>query len=49
MPIVAGTNVGYRITELLIWTVGQVLTRERELAREVTVTRALLKDGSGVR
>ena len=49
MLLVAGANVGYRITELLSWTVGQVLTREGEVAREVTVTRALLKGGSGVR
>jgi len=28
--------------------VGQVLTREGEVTREVTVTRALLKGGSGV-
>jgi len=48
MLLIAGTNVGYRITELLTWTVGQVLTREGEVAREVTVTRALLKGGSGV-
>jgi site-specific recombinase XerD len=48
MLLTAGTNVGYRITELLTWTVGRVLTREGEVAREVTVTRALLKGGSGV-
>jgi hypothetical protein len=48
MLSIAGTNVGYRITELLTWTVGEVLTREGEVAREVTVTRALLKGGSGV-
>ena len=47
MLLVAGANVGYRITELLSWTVGQVLTREGEVAREVTVTRARLKGGSG--
>jgi hypothetical protein len=38
----------YRITELLTWTVGQVLTREGDVAWEVTVARALLKGGSGV-
>jgi integrase len=48
MLFVVGTNVGYRITELLTWTVSQVLTREGDVAREVTVTRALLKGGSGV-
>jgi len=46
--LVVGTNVGYRITELLTWTVGQVLTREGEVAHEVTVLRSLLKGGSGV-
>jgi integrase len=49
MLVVTGTNVGYRITELLSWTVGQILTRDGEVAHEVTVTRALLKGGSGVR
>ena len=49
MMVVVGSNVGYRITELLTWTLGHVLTREREIAHEVTVTRALLKRGSGVR
>jgi len=49
MLLVAGTNVGYRITELLTWTVGQVLTREGDIVREVTVTRAHLKGGSGMR
>lgn len=43
------SNVGYRITELLTWTVGQVLTRDGEVAHEVNVTRALLKGGSGIR
>jgi hypothetical protein len=38
MLLVVGTNVGYRITELLTWTAGQVLTREGDVAREVTVT-----------
>jgi integrase len=47
MLVKVGTNVGYRITELLIWTVGQVLNVAGEVAREVTVTRALLKGGSG--
>jgi len=49
MLLVVGTNVGYRITELLSWTVGQVLTAQGEVAHEVTVTRALLKGGSGAR
>jgi integrase len=49
MLLVAGANVGYRITELLTWTVGQVLTREGDVAHEVTVARAHLKGGSGVR
>jgi hypothetical protein len=49
MLLIVGTNVGYRITELLSWIVGQVLTREGEVAREVTVTRALLKGGSDLR
>jgi integrase len=48
MLVVVGSNVGYRITELLTWTVGQVLTSQGEVAREVTVARALLKGGSGV-
>jgi integrase len=43
----AGTQVGYRITELLTWSIGQVLTLAGEVAREVTVARALLKGGSG--
>ena len=47
MIVRAGTQVGYRITELLTWTIGQVLTPAGEVAREVTVTRALLKGGSG--
>lgn len=49
MLLIAGTNVGYRITELLTWTIGQVRTASGEVAREVSVTRALLKGGSGVR
>lgn len=49
MLLIVGTNVGYRITELLTWTIGQVLTRDGNVAKEVTVTRALLKGGSGVR
>lgn len=48
MLLVVGTNVGYRITELLSWTVGQVLTGRGEVAQEVTVPRALLKGGSGI-
>ena len=48
MLLIVGTNVGYRITELLTWTVGQVLTRDRDIVREVTVSRARLKGGSGV-
>ena len=49
MLIIGGTQVGYRITELLTWTVGQVLGPDGEIVREVTVTRALLKGGHGVR
>ena len=50
MMLVLGANVGYyRITELLTWTVGRVLTRDGDIAHEITVTRALLKGGSGVR
>lgn len=49
MLLIAGTNVGYRITELLTWTVGQVRSPTGEVAREVSVTRSLLKGGSGVR
>ena len=49
MLIIAGTQVGYRITELLTWTVGQVLGPDDDIVREVTVTRALLKGGRGVR
>jgi hypothetical protein len=30
MLLIAGGNVGYRITELLTWTVGQVRCREGE-------------------
>lgn len=48
MLIIAGTQVGYRITELLTWTVGQVLGADGNVVREVTVTRSLLKGGSGV-
>jgi integrase len=47
MLVKVGTQVGYRITELISWTVGQVVTPAGEVAREVTVTRALLKGGSG--
>jgi integrase len=49
MLIIAGTQVGYRITELLTWTVGQVLGADGDIVREVTVTRADLKGGKGVR
>jgi integrase len=49
MLLVVGTNVGYRITELLTWTICQVLTPQGEVAHEVTVTRALLKGGKGGR
>jgi len=48
MLIIAGTQVGYRITELLTWTVGQVLGPDVDIVREVTVTRADLKGGKGV-
>ena len=37
------------ITELLTWTVGQVRDPAGEVLREVTVTRELLKGGSGLR
>jgi integrase len=49
MLLIAGTNVGFRITELLTWTVGQVKTPQGEVASEVTVARSLLKGGGGVR
>jgi hypothetical protein len=49
MFLVVGTNVGYRITELLTLTVGQVLTPQGAVAGEVSITRALLKGVSGVR
>ncbi len=49
MLIIAGTQVGYRITELLTWTVGQVLGADGDIVREVTVTRADLKGGKGAR
>jgi len=48
MLLIAGTNVGFRITELLTWTVGQVRTPQGEVASEVTVARSHLKGGSGV-
>jgi integrase len=48
MLLIVGTNVGYRITELLTWTISQVLTPDCDIVREVTVTRARLKGGSGV-
>jgi len=47
MLLIAGTNVGYRISELVTWTVGQVLSPTGDVAHEVTVSRALLKGGSG--
>jgi integrase len=47
MLVRAGISVGYRITEILTWTIGQILTPAGEVARELTVTRALLKGGSG--
>lgn len=49
MLLVAGTNVGFRITEILTWSVAQVRAADGEISREVTVARALLKGGSGVR
>lgn len=49
MLIIAGTQVGCRITELLTWTVGQILGADGDIVREVTVTRADLKGGKGVR
>jgi hypothetical protein len=45
MLIISGTQVGYRITALLTWTVDWVLGPDGEIAREVTVTRANLKGG----
>jgi len=47
MLIIAGTRVGYRITELLTWTVGQILSPDGDIVREFTVTRADLKGGKG--
>jgi len=41
MLIIAGTQLGYRITELVTWRVGQVLGADGDIVREVTVTRAL--------
>jgi len=49
MFLVAGIQVGYRVTELLTWTVDQVLGPDGDIVREVTVTRADLKGGKGVR
>ena len=49
MLLVVGTNVGYRITELLTWTVAQILTPSGDIAHEVTVVRSLLKGGAGAR
>ncbi len=48
MLLLVGANVGFRISELLTLTIGQVLTAGGEIAREVTVTRARLKGGRGV-
>lgn len=47
MLVRAGVSVGFRITEILTWTIGQVLTPVGEVAREITVARARLKGGSG--
>ncbi len=47
MLLIVGTQVGYRITELLTWTVGQVLCPTGDIVREVTVARADLKGGKG--
>lgn len=49
MLIIAGTQVGYRITELLTWTVGQVIGPDGDIVHEVTVKRADLKGGKGAR
>ncbi len=47
MMLAVGTNVGFRISELITWTVGQVLGTAGDIAKEVSVSRALLKGGSG--
>ena len=49
MLLLVGTNVGYRISELLTLKIGQVCMAKGEISREVTVTRALLKGGKGQR
>lgn len=46
--LLLGANVGFRISELLSLTVGQLLTSAGEIAREVTIARARLKGGRGV-
>lgn len=38
--IIAGTQIGYRITELLTWTLGQVFGPDRDIAGEVALTCA---------
>lgn len=45
--LVVGCGTGYRITELLSLTVGQ-LWNGTEVAREITITRRLMKGGAGV-
>ncbi len=49
MLLLLGVNVGYRITELLSVTVGQVLSPAGDVAHEVIVPRSRLKGGAGVR
>ncbi len=49
MLLIVGAHVGFRITELLTWTLGQILGPDGAIRNEVTVTRALLKGGSGKR
>ncbi len=49
MMVLVGIQVGYRVSELLTWTVGQVFGPDGDIVREVTVTRADLKGGKGVR
>ncbi|OIQ86978.1 tyrosine recombinase XerC [mine drainage metagenome] len=48
MLLIVGTNVGYRISELLTLRVSQVLTPSSDIAHEITITRGLLKGGAGV-
>lgn len=45
--LVVGCVTGYRITELLSLTVGQVWTGT-EVTRKITITRRLMKGGAGV-